>query len=1183
MPQKRDGEMKRELKHVNKALFMIFLIVSLSLCSSIVMGAAIAQPLSVYGVKEVSGFMSRTDTITINATVFSPEDPELGPGQLKVIEDPTQAFDCVLLDPVTSASNCKLTTKQFTLPPGYGVVRFTLQIFSDTNQPMSTPIPASIIVDELPPKVYDIHTAAMPGGIVETTYTIEDVACNSNVCAGSCSGLQSIKFTVSGITVGEEVEMPEGCKATKTINLTIPVVGVEKKQLCIDAMDKLDNSGQQCQMVIIDTKAPEVSGVLLMKTADPHNPAGGKPVQYTNGLPISPVIFVVNFTEDSKLIPESVVFDLSSINAQPAFKEAYANTKALSCAGPSGKDNNKWSCQTGGLIVYLAEPTTITIGIKAKDEFNNSLDSQQTLNILFEKEPPVPTKFYTDYIDDKGNYWLKAEGNDVKLDFTESGSGLANKQVYVDFGELGLQTAVGSSSTVLIPNECVGGWTCVWKYLKTDKPTHSQVYTRVIEPTQDDAGNHLTAPFVGVFFVDKHYPDVKTSEGTDISGYINLTAIGEKHDPMSIISTGDKVEIKVYVAEQSGLSKAVANFTALTDDRSTESVEGTCVENQIIGDTKDRIYECTFTSPAPVIPGYVGPLSGVNDLRINFQFTDLMGYVGNYTYPEKSKPGLEVLYVENQSVQTWKYKRLDFSPSAGLDRLVWSLFPQRFFQHFKLEAVSGRNPQVLSLQLNPEDCTGLEYVNVEPDSGKYFITLFDMPNYASQPKVSTLEDVAVIEMNPASTPEVYREVNGTQYAVNDITIDCVIRVTSIVKTGKKGEEKAITMPDLVNTSFIVPVFNNPLGQNIGNMQERVDELQEDIDRWDWITTIRKIFEVAKQICGIMKTLIQINAIFAGVRDMVAGTCDTPAGGAAGMCSISATSGRISTTQDNFIVELMYRVSEFCDLFIACKPSLPPQGDACTSTWCDVQRTWTKYSQWWINLNNEYLNPNLGFDAMSQGEKDSLIKERQDAGKSTDPKTLRSLAGEQKAPLFDYGSFDVQKSIFTSVISFCLPGIILNLDKYLQIQCKRLLCYKIDVPSGRPIWRCDKEYDYLTCNYWTGALVNVLPIFQFLDQLSQILADIARQPLQLIGWVLDKACNLVICSETNPHNVGCVGCRILEWGTALTNIIADLVEGGLGDRFSAATFDLCSEALEDSPSYEDIGLPGPPGQESEAAA
>ncbi|MBI5397999.1 hypothetical protein HZB03_00915 [Candidatus Woesearchaeota archaeon] len=1122
-------------KHVNKALFMLFLILTLPLYSSLVIASTIQQPLSVYGSKQVSGFMTRTDTITINATVFSPEDPQLGPGQLKIVEDPTRTFDCKLEDPATSRSLCTFTRPQLTLPPGYGVVKFTLQLFSDAETPITTPVPGSVYVDELPPKVAGLSYTPLPGGIVTTTYTIKDEACSSAVCSGVCSGLQSIRFSVSGITVGEEKEMPSGCEATKTINLTIPVVGVEKKQICVEAKDRLDNVGQQCQQVTIDTKPPEVKGLTLVNQ-------NGKPISFTNGLPISPAQLIVNFSEDSaanaEAFADTVYFDLSSINAQPTFAEAYKHyggKQKVKCAGPFGTDKKTYTCNVGGLIVLLTGPTTISVGIEAKDDFNNLLTTTRTLSILYEKNPPVPAKFYTDFADDKGRYWVRPTLNDVKLDVTEGGSGMANAQVFADFSEFGIQDVVSGSgsSTVLVPNECKSGWTCVWKAIRTDKPTHTKLNVRIVEPTQDDAGNHLTEPFVGVFFVDGKPPEVSK----ELSALTNLTAIGEKHDPLPIMSTGDSVEVHVFVAEQSQLKKAVANFTALIDDSSAAAVEGDCTENQVIADTKNRIYECVFKPKAPVIPGYSGPLSGKDNLRINFQFTDLMGFVGNYTYPEKGQKGLEVLAVENQSIRTWKYRLIDFSPSIGLDRLIWSLNPQRIYEHFKLEAVGGRNPKVLSLQLNPQDCKNLEFVNVDPATNKYAVTLFDFPNYASQPAQETLEDIAVIEMNPASTPEVYTESKGVKKAVNEIWINCTIRVTSIVKTYKKGQEKAITQPDLVNASFRIPVFNNPLGSNIGNMKARVAELQDDIDRWDWLVTIRKIFEIAKAICSMLATIIQLNAIFGGIRDFFAGTCDTPAGAAAGQCDVSSTIGRYSVTQDNFAVELMYRLHEFCQLFIACRVTSAPR-PGCTTTWCNIQKTWNRVNGWWADVNNKVTNP--------------------------------ELAG---ARLFNQQDFDPQKSIVTSVMSACLPGIILNLDKYLQIQCKRLLCYKIDVPSGRPLWRCDKEYDFLMCQYFTGQVMNILPLFQYLDQLSNILADIGRQPLQLVGWVFDKACDLVFCQE--PHTIGCGACRFLEWGTALTNIIADIVEGGIGDRFKAATKDICKEALSDNPSYENIGLPGAP--------
>ena len=89
-------------------------------------------------------------------------------------------------------------------------------------------------------------------------------------------------------------------------------------------------------------------------------------------------------------------------------------------------------------------------------------------------------------------------------------------------------------------------------------------------------------------------------------------------------------------------------------------------------------------------------------------------------------------------------------------------------------------------------------------------------------------------------------------------------------------------------------------------------------------------------------------------------------------------------------------------------------------------------------------------------------------------------------------------------------------------------------------------------------------------MSSIIRRLFSDPFALVGFVVDQTCNLVLC-DASYTKVGCGACRVLQWAETLANVISDLVLS-TGDRFKAATEDICSEALKETPSYENIGLP-----------
>jgi hypothetical protein len=178
-----------------------------------------------------------------------------------------------------------------------------------------------------------------------------------------------------------------------------------------------------------------------------------------------------------------------------------------------------------------------------------------------------------------------------------------------------------------------------------------------------------------------------------------------------------------------------------------------------------------------------------------------------------------------------------------------------------------------------------------------------------------------------------------------------------------------------------------------------------------------------------------------------------------------------------------------------------------------------------------------------------------------------------APMANSQSFDPKLSVFSSAITLCVPGIINNLEKFRQIHCKKILCYKVDIAQGRPVWRCDQEYGYLVCTHLVGQAFAAIPLVQYWSQVGDLLSGFVQNPYSIIGYAVDLTCKIVReCSSRGCQTTALV-CTVLEWASTLANIIADLVES-TGDRFDMAGFDLCEEAMKDEPDYANIKPPTP---------
>lgn len=133
---------------------------------------------------------------------------------------------------------------------------------------------------------------------------------------------------------------------------------------------------------------------------------------------------------------------------------------------------------------------------------------------------------------------------------------------------------------------------------------------------------------------------------------------------------------------------------------------------------------------------------------------------------------------------------------------------------------------------------------------------------------------------------------------------------------------------------------------------------------------------------------------------------------------------------------------------------------------------------------------------NSGEKDASGKATQsDAQKqsASTTETINNIA-------------NIKESLVLSVATLCVPGIIYNLDKYRQIQCRYAVCLKRDVSeSGVPISVCDDEKAYLTCLFvWTQAFA-LVPYSKILGQYVNMAKDILSNPFALLATLTGLAC------------------------------------------------------------------------------
>ena len=139
----------------------------------------------------------------------------------------------------------------------------------------------------------------------------------------------------------------------------------------------------------------------------------------------------------------------------------------------------------------------------------------------------------------------------------------------------------------------------------------------------------------------------------------------------------------------------------------------------------------------------------------------------------------------------------------------------------------------------------------------------------------------------------------------------------------------------------------------------------------------------------------------------------------------------------------------------------------------------------------------------------------------------------------------------SLVGICIPGMLHNLEKYRQVRCREIICYKNEVPQGlATVESCAALGEYLTCRYYWGPWIDMLG---FLDVWDNIVTFIKSFFTSIFGYI-DLALQI-------PCTLSCLGapslaatCHWFEGGRQilkLLNLVLGAIDswpGTVGNQF-----------------------------------
>lgn len=405
---------------------------------------------------------------------------------------------------------------------------------------------------------------------------------------------------------------------------------------------------------------------------------------------------------------------------------------------------------------------------------------------------------------------------------------------------------------------------------------------------------------------------------------------------------------------------------------------------------------------------------------------------------------LFILGISNETAPNYWNVSARCSPTL-LDRQTLSVFEHPVYCQLRLRS-SNKNalPITVTGPLDISECSGqTEYIS-------------DMQ----------------VENNFAGSTEPYLALSlvATDYEINNLSFTCPVstltRVGSFVPQNHEQD----------NVTVKLDFYNLPLGELYDQIESEVEDVEDKISGvWDVIGQLQKFLGYAEKLCQILNaimvilaTLTQIMLILGGVELIASAIPIFGEGIAQGIrSSEQALCDPTEITRDIYSNDLLKLLKKFCD-FVTCQSGL---FDALSGLGvADVSAgNWAS----WTGVTSQQV---AGAGATVQ-----------------DPNTY----------------LNVKDSLVFSIIvpPLCIPGIIYNLDKWRQIECRYGLCLLEDVKeNGLPVSACKDQKHYMQCRFVVGEIFNLIPFAGLVSYYLNIFQQAISDPLTFVGMGLSYLLN-----------------------------------------------------------------------------
>lgn len=1118
---------------VQRALLMIFLVVTFPITSLGVSAIEITQVKSV--VVDVDGpLYSEVDNViraiesnhplTIVALVKTDTDaPSIPADKLPYVKLPGGAEfvrmqACDLEGRDARHFNCEKDTM---LTPTGSEMRFdvcalgTGETSGDTSDICNSGI---LYVDGEGPVLSGVPTDRVVTRDDELAlrFSVRDITSfeeTENVCSGVASvaandgsaDLGELTFDVPGCT---SVPGIPGCTCDQSVSGFVvdlsSFIDGEETTVCLSATDNLGNIGEEsCFPVARDSRETVINSFSFQNSV---------------GEPITQVSDSTTFYGVA-IITVPPLFSITNIGVTfPGGADAAAEflltceAAGLGSAGANGRTEGVYTCTTEGITARnTGSGGEVQANVRVLDSAGDEKRSTFNVPLGLDDSVPVLVGLYSPYRFGEESFLANGD-NMITLVLQESGAGFASKNVYVTF--------TGADVSTRSVDDChlVGAeWHCTIVIQPRDDTVTVSSITG-----QDDAGNAIDASILPKSMTLDEQPP-------SFQGDVELENRGSAGRANTrIFAEGDSVMLTAYFYDDSsvfagddagryastGMRADVSGFSdvegaAELAPESCEFKEDYHPYGAAEGDTEEA-FSCSW---------YISSILA-EPVSIGFMMKDL---VGNEAAASKDEDFI-LLFEEDVPTE-------DVGPSvARRERFDGELVPLGIAEAGE-EAVDNWKPL--------DNLTQRTQINVD------LLKIHDLPllfETALEPRPSMEGKVNLLDLNldPTSC------MGDTEYLFEDslrlirpsrdsttlwfylkmrqgdprlgdlgrnyLQLNCSIAILAEVEG---------TLQEAEQENALITITFAPNVQDLGaKLNKEIEELKKGIlVRMEWMDTLNDIIDGITKICNILYMTRELSAALDFMNIPFQGVCRV-----FGPFCYQADAGMRQTvhTVDGITTQLFEYAYYICE-FTACRISL-------FSDDLDVDGKYNA-QQAAGSLATSWLEDDVGEEAVQAGYRPT---EYHTPALADDGVNYQQLIGSP------YPYANPRDSLVWSTLTLCIPGILHNLQKLRNIECKFIKCLEENVEAGVPVSVCRLERTYATCMFVWGEIFHLIPFADWAKGFLRTVTDAINNVFGLLGILFGVLCSM-FGTETSSNEVSIIAssCRLVRF----VNVVNDFANMG----------------------------------------